>query len=310
MIYGDIILEDQFNKMTDPIKIMTEYYENEISFLNSVIEYQNEASIVTESYELESIHEGFIETAKNKIKELIDNFLKWVKDVWSKFTSVIKNKIGKKEYTLESAKEAIKKIENNANLSSEDKNKKKLQVIYKLFKTKNDSDTYLPIKYNVVSLDSETVKHTLYDNYSFTGIIKDIETINLYDDDNYASKIKFSEKNLEYIEERQNKVHDNISSFFKNKAMSAEDALSQYEKNLEEYKKIEIDFENSKKNIENNANKAKYFINNRIPNDINQKVLAHINKIMNKYIKLNKNQITIATQIINELSTMIKPTVI
>lgn len=32
MIYGDMILENQLEKLTDPIRIMQEYYENEISF--------------------------------------------------------------------------------------------------------------------------------------------------------------------------------------------------------------------------------------------------------------------------------------
>lgn len=77
MIYGDMILENQLEKLTDPIRIMQEYYENEISFLNSVILYQNECSIVTESTELEALHEGFIETVKNTVKKIIKRFIEF-----------------------------------------------------------------------------------------------------------------------------------------------------------------------------------------------------------------------------------------
>lgn len=114
MIYGDMILENQLEKLTDPIRIMQEYYENEISFLNSIIDYQNECSIVTESTELEALHEGFIETVKNTVKKIIKRFIEFLK----KLSSFIKNKFLKKKQNdisekfdedLKKAKEELEK---------------------------------------------------------------------------------------------------------------------------------------------------------------------------------------------------------
>ena len=74
MIYGNMILENQLEKLTDHANIIQEYYENEVSFLNSIIEYQDK-SLITESTDLQVLQEGFAENIAKKIKELIDKFL-------------------------------------------------------------------------------------------------------------------------------------------------------------------------------------------------------------------------------------------
>lgn len=118
MIYGDMILENQLEKLTDPIRIMQEYYENEISFLNSVIDYQNECSIVTESTELEALHKGFIETVKNTVKKIIKRFIEFLK----RLSNIIKTKFLKKKQNDISEKfdEELKKVEEELEKAKKD----------------------------------------------------------------------------------------------------------------------------------------------------------------------------------------------
>lgn len=107
MIYGDMILEQKFDSLIkSPTEIMEEYYENEIYFLNSVIECQN--SIMENGSILESdnnyIIEGFASNIIQKIKEIIDKFIEWCKNIFKS----IKNIFTKKEKDIKTTNEKVK----------------------------------------------------------------------------------------------------------------------------------------------------------------------------------------------------------
>lgn len=86
MIYGHIIREqyatNQLNNIiSSPLEIMQEYYENEISLYKSALEYKD--NCIGESYyELQSLEEGFVGNIIEKIKEIIKNFIDWIKGVF------------------------------------------------------------------------------------------------------------------------------------------------------------------------------------------------------------------------------------
>lgn len=82
MIYANIINENRLDSLLEkasPMQLMREYYENEIIVLKESIQYQDDMhdAIVSESYDIESIHEGFIGNIVDKIKELLQKFIDW-----------------------------------------------------------------------------------------------------------------------------------------------------------------------------------------------------------------------------------------
>lgn len=95
-----MIFEKEIMEMTQPkfefpteMSILKEYYENEITLLNYVIEYKNALSNVNESTELAVIQEEFNNKAINKIKEIIKKFIEFCKNI----LRTVKDKI--KEHT-------------------------------------------------------------------------------------------------------------------------------------------------------------------------------------------------------------------
>lgn len=326
MIYGDMILEQNFNKMTDPIKIMTEYYENEISFLNSVINYQNECT-VTESYELETLHEGFIETAKNKIKELINKFVNWLKGLWAKFTALFKKKVDNAEAAVNKAKEAIKLIEHDSNLSKEEKEEKKQEVVDKVVKSSEEekSDTTTSNKSNDAHEEEKPIhkdkKYRYYfiePHYILSTLLFRVnhEIYNLVD-----NILKYSDRDPEIKDvERINRKIDSVKSvssleeaweeFTKNyyyspRPMTPDQILKQTEENIKNYKQLQENFEKRKVNIDKDIDKLRKLVNN-IPKDIKQKNLTLCNTVINKYITANEKELSIATQFIAKLGSNLK----
>lgn len=119
MIYGDLILEQKRNELFQPSnKIMLEYYKNEIDMLRSTIQYQNEVSLCESTYELEILQEGFVSNIIDRIKEIIQNFIKWIgkviqsiKDFFTKDSKTVDQKANDIEEELKKAEtsEEIKK---------------------------------------------------------------------------------------------------------------------------------------------------------------------------------------------------------
>ena len=326
MIYGNMILEQNFNKMTDPIKIMTEYYENEISFLNSVINYQNECT-VTESYELETLHEGFIETAKNKIKELINKFVNWLKGLWAKFTALFKKKVDNAEAAVNKAKESMKLIEHNSNLSKEEKEEKKQEVVDKLVKSSEEektNDTSTEKSDNTSKEEKPIHKDKKY-RYYFIEPHYIMSTL-LFRTDHQVDQLvdtilKYSDEDPEIEDiERINRKIDSVKSvgsldeaweeFSKNyyyspRPMTPEQILKQTETNIEEYKSLQERFEKIKVIIDKDIDKLKKLVNN-IPKDIRQKNLTLCHNVVNKYITANEKELSIATQFMAKLGSNLK----
>ena len=133
MIYGDLILENKINRLTtNPLTAMQEYYENEISFLNFIVEYKDEC-LVTESYNLETLHEGFIGNIIEKIKELIEKFIDWIKSIMSAIKDFFtKDESSGKVGTEKDVKKTIEKVEEKKkeikDLPKEEKPKKIVQT--------------------------------------------------------------------------------------------------------------------------------------------------------------------------------------
>lgn len=97
-----MIFESTIREMTQPkiefefpteMDILKEYYENEITLLNYIVEYKNALVNVDESTDLAVIQEEFNNKAINKIKEIIKKFIEFCK----KILKAVKDKI--KEYT-------------------------------------------------------------------------------------------------------------------------------------------------------------------------------------------------------------------
>lgn len=109
-----MIFEKEIMEMTQPkfefpteMSILKEYYENEITLLNYVIEYKNALSNVNESTELAVIQEEFNNKAINKIKEIIKKFIEFcknilrtVKDKIKKHTTYLNQKLDTIEYYI------------------------------------------------------------------------------------------------------------------------------------------------------------------------------------------------------------------
>lgn len=131
MIYGNIIREQQLNSLIDsPMTILREYYENEIALLNDTIKYQDSIheAIVTESSEAEYIHEGFISNIVEKIKELLQKFIDWVKNVLSAIRNLFKKdnnsaQVGSKK-DVQQTKEKVKEKKEQIKKLPEDKKPK------------------------------------------------------------------------------------------------------------------------------------------------------------------------------------------
>lgn len=114
MIYGDAILREQANKLfLDPIEIMQEYYENELYFLNQTIKFNNESNTITESSELTAIREGFVQTTINKIKEILQKFLDWLRGIKDKIMKLFIKDIEKVKKQLEDDIKNLQKAEGN-----------------------------------------------------------------------------------------------------------------------------------------------------------------------------------------------------
>lgn len=97
MIYGNTIYRRKMEQLLEsPVAIMQEYYENELSLMEDTIMYQKKMhnAIITESSEVEYIHEGFIENAINKIKELLQKFIDWIKNIISSIKNFFKKDKG------------------------------------------------------------------------------------------------------------------------------------------------------------------------------------------------------------------------
>lgn len=107
MIYEDIVIEQKFNNLIkSPTQIMEEYYENEIYFLKSTIKCQN--YIIENGSILESdntyIVEGFVGNIIQKIKDIIDKFIEWCKNIFDSIRSIF----SKKEKNIETVNKKVK----------------------------------------------------------------------------------------------------------------------------------------------------------------------------------------------------------
>lgn len=91
MIYADVIYKRQFDTFLNE-NIIAEYYQNEISLLESIIEMNNEVASINEAndlvvsdkyidadYEVKEVKDSFVKKAIQKLKELVQKFIEWCK---------------------------------------------------------------------------------------------------------------------------------------------------------------------------------------------------------------------------------------
>lgn len=304
MIYGNMILENQLEKLTDPIRIMQEYYENEVSFLNSIIEYQDK-SLITESTDLQVLQEGFAENIAKKIKELIDKFLNWLKTLWSKFTELFKKKINSEDDKIKNAEKKMKDIDNDDTLSKEQKETKKENIIKNLINSnniKNDDkpkpfrERYTFITYNV----SPDVFNLLLKKSKF--IINAEEYIS---DD--IEDLKLLSNNLERYtmptyDELLKKYEEGYSS--KQYYDKPEDVLKRYKQNIENYKRTQNELEYYKNETEKSIYKLKQKLNKLVGTD--QETLKLRYGIINKATSITQAEISNAVKFVAALSSKTK----
>lgn len=314
MIYGNLILENSLNEMTNPINIMEEYYKNEISFLNSVIEYRG---IVSESCDLKILHEGFIEATKNKIKELIDKFIKWLKDLWNKFTQLFKKKLNNEANNVKKAKTAIDLIEHNPNLSEEQKNEKIDNILYGFTKSNKEETNNTDSKKDKENNSKKYKMYFIESYYIANQIFNTMHNVDI------KSIINPFFENDQYINNQIERINDQLNNV---KLKSLDDIwnnytqgycielgstdpkeiLKIYDDNLKKYEDFKKYIEKIKNDIDRNINQLKRTINN-LPADMRKENLTLYTSVVNKYISLTKQEISLSTQFIVKLGSNLKP---
>lgn len=317
MIYGNMILENQLEKLTDHANIIQEYYENEVSFLNSIIEYQDK-SLITESTDLQVLQEGFAENIAKKIKELIDKFLNWLKTLWSKFTELFKKKINSEDDKIKNAEKKMKDIDNDDTLSKEQKETKKANIVKYLINS-NDNNTasdkdddkpksfrerYTFITHNV---SPDVFNLLLSESKYIERIVKrlirlskfDIEALNelLLDLASKDSIISYDELWKEYEKEYSGKQYYD----------KPEDVLKRYKQNIENYERTKTKLEYYKNDIEKTIAKLKTQLNHI---DTDQETLKLRYSIINKLTSITQTEISNAVKFVAALSGKVKLQVI
>lgn len=253
MIYGNIIREQQYQKMSDNIIIIQEYYENEISFLKSVIEYQNKSSMVTESTDLEILHEGFIENIMKKIKEIIRNLKEWFK----KFFNIHESRSKKYDQEIKDinkgCEEALDKLKKKAKENQEkygspqrreeeyEKNKNKQKELDEREKERKqrlkdleNTDIEI-IYYNVYGtnfytkyLHSRKIYYNIYDE-----ILVDISD---YDTDNFEKPINnLTQSNQEILDSNAEDILKEYETVKTVKVNKLKDIIDDLDKSIKEY---------------------------------------------------------------------------
>lgn len=314
MIYGNIVLENSLNEMTNPINIMTEYYENEISFLNSVIEYQE---IVSESCDLKTLHEGFIETTKNKIKELIDKFIKWLKDLWNKFASLFKKKVNNEANNVKKAKTAIDLIEHNPNLSEEQKNEKIDNILYGFTKSNKEETNNVNSKKDKENNSKKYKMYFIETYYIANQIFNTMHNVDIksiinpfFENDQYINnQIERINEQLDNIKFKPlNDIWDDYTQGYciELGTIDPKEILKSYDDNLKEYEELKKYIEKIKNDIDRNIHQLKRTINN-LPADMRKENLTLYTSVVNKYISLTKQEISISTQFMSKLGSNLKP---
>ena len=142
--YGNIIKEQQLNNLIkSPIEIIQEYYENEISLLNSTIEYQNSITkegILTES-DIEYLHEGFIGNIFEKIKEILRKFKEWLSNIFKSIKNIFSRDKKTDSQKAEEVKKDIEKIDKDTTKTDEQKIQEKIKVVSKTKKVEKSEES-------------------------------------------------------------------------------------------------------------------------------------------------------------------------
>lgn len=301
MIYGSMILENQLEKLTDHANIIQEYYENEVSFLNSIIEYQDK-SLITESTDLQVLQEGFMENIAKKIKELIDKFLDWLKKLWSKFTELFKKKVDSEDIKIKNTEKEMKDVDNDNTLSKEQKETKKENIVKHLInfngnKTKSFRDTHTFIVYNIFPniLGELALKKSKF--------IIDAEE---YMSDN-IEELKRLLANLErYTVPSYDELWKTYEKKYCNKFYydSPEAVLKKYKQQIENYKVTQNELEYYKNEVEKSIYKLKQKLNKLVGTD--QETLKLRYSIINKATSITQAEISNATRFVAALSSKVK----
>lgn len=307
MIYGNIILENQYNTtIKSDIEIIQEYYNNEISFLESIIDYKDQS--INESVDLETIQEGFFENVIKRIKELIQKFMNWIKSIFIKFKNLLKQKFNRKEKAIKDTKEKFKNIDKE-DISTEEKEQKKkdsidTEILKKSPKTEEKEEKrYMYISPEPGSLSFITKFGTVDDSLSIMYLVLNI---NKYE---YTDRINDLKEEVDYI-------YDNVLKDFtlekcwnrmfgyvvvKNN-MNAYEILNQYEQNLDNFNKFKNWAENNERIINSGISKVKSKINN-LPKDIRQENLQTLFSSFNKLTSSIQNYLQVIMQFTAQLST-------
>lgn len=135
MIYGHIVLEQQFEKLVskEPIQIMEEYYQNEMSILNAVIECNNKIAAINEESTALVKHDKFVGgndyTVRETKKTFIQNMIEKMKEYLKKFIEWCKQLVQTvKKYFFKDSEQIKKEIKNNLNKIKDAKNMTQLKL--------------------------------------------------------------------------------------------------------------------------------------------------------------------------------------
>lgn len=196
MIYGNMIYEQQFNSLIDnPLESLKEFYENEISILNSVINEANDIALsntinanYTEiSNKEDPVKQNFVKKIIEKIKEMVTKFIEWSK----KLIESAKNFFLKDSAAMiKDLEEAIKNIQKAETFKDIRKYASKIGRATKYKDNSNsiiryDAKDYL--EQNLMLLRSDYEKAIKGNNNLIDNMIKDIQQNNKLSDKTFKN---------------------------------------------------------------------------------------------------------------------------
>lgn len=274
----EAVIESVFELPTE-LQIMEEYYQNEIDFLNMVIEYKDALGSVNESY-IESIHEGYMENLKKKAKEMIRRFIEFC----NKIITIIKEKIeAGKKVLLKKLQECRAEMHELKNVFS------KNTIVIRNIKSEYTTDTFNNFDTNIKIL-AESLLEIL-------KALNDQTNLDINEIKNKLNNLDIKNFNVQdYI--FTEKIERKASNSFINGYISG------VEEHIQDITKITERKLKNLNHLKSNASKLENIINNNKNENLNE-YLGCVNLIISKTQTLYNSTVTHSGQFISALNKII-----
>lgn len=277
----EAVIESVFELPTE-LQIMEEYYQNEIDFLNMVIEYKDALGSVNESY-IESIHEGYMENLKKKAKEMIRRFIEFC----NKIIIIIKEKIeaGKKVLLkkIQKCKSEMVRLKDSSS---------KTTIIIKNIKNEYLNDTFKNFNDNYGILSESLYK-----------IIRSLDTSDL---DTNEIKNKINNLNIKNLD-----IEDYIFTEKTNKSF-INGYLEDIDQSIKLITNITDQHLKTLNNIKSEAAKLQNFINKSNNKDLTNYltctnlIISKIQSLYNSTVRNSTQYISTINKILSDIESQIK----